>query len=180
MVNGLGWCNRLSIHTFGRFAGRQIIYSFSIAKNMGAIDWRLLCLPFRANILVVWICSNAWGPRICAMYHRFTGNHTNNNTSQIRGFKFCVAGTRSNTLPISNIMNLQVNAYLGAFIEGMATLVCRLASRTIADLGMRHATFIDSFIGTSFVVAGNDLFHIFFFIFTFSFLSLRFKLICVG
>lgn len=49
---------------------------------------------------------------------------------------------------------VQVNAYLGAFIEGFATLLCRLASRTIADLGMRHATFIDSFIGTSLVVAG--------------------------
>lgn len=49
--------------------------------------------------------------------------------------------------------DLQVGAYLGAFIEGFSVLLCRLASRTIADLGMRHAPFIDSFIGTSLVVA---------------------------
>lgn len=54
-----------------------------------------------------------------------------------------------------------MSAYLGAFIEGMATLLCRLASRTIADLGIRHATFIDSFVGTSLVVAGNGLFSYF-------------------
>lgn len=53
--------------------------------------------------------------------------------------------------------NLQVNAYLGAFIEGLSTLLCRLASRTIADLGVRHSTLIESFLGTSLVVAGNYL-----------------------
>lgn len=49
----------------------------------------------------------------------------------------------------------QVHAYAGAFIEGLATLMCRLASRTIADLGIRHSVIIESFIGTSLVVAGN-------------------------
>lgn len=51
----------------------------------------------------------------------------------------------------------QVNPYLGAIIEGVATLLCRLASRALTELGPRHATIIDSFIGTSLVVAGKFL-----------------------
>ncbi|XP_055304880.1 aquaporin-11 isoform X1 [Sitodiplosis mosellana] len=66
---------------------------------------------------------------------------------------FEFAHTHENRAFESCTTDLQVNAYLGAFIEGFATLLCRLASRTIADLGMRHAAFIDSFIGTGLVVA---------------------------
>lgn len=47
--------------------------------------------------------------------------------------------------------------YLGAFIESFATLLCRLASRAISELGPRFSTVYDSFIGTSFVVAGGIL-----------------------
>lgn len=43
----------------------------------------------------------------------------------------------------------------GAVIEGIATCMCRIASRAISDTGMRHATVIDSFVATSLVVAGN-------------------------
>lgn len=73
----------------------------------------------------------------------------------------------------------QVNAYLGAFIEGLATLLCRLASRSIADLGLRHATVIDSFIGTSLVVAGKEkiIYPTLFaplFIYSFIFISLHY------
>lgn len=50
--------------------------------------------------------------------------------------------------------DLQVNPYLGAFIEGFATLLCRLASRALGELGPRHASVLDSFIGTSLVIAG--------------------------
>lgn len=50
--------------------------------------------------------------------------------------------------------DLQVNVYLGAFIEGFATLLCRLASRALAELGPRHTSVLDSFIGTSLVIAG--------------------------
>ena len=49
----------------------------------------------------------------------------------------------------------QVNPYLGAFIEGIATLLCRLASRALGELGPRQAPIIDSFVGTSLVVAGK-------------------------
>lgn len=49
----------------------------------------------------------------------------------------------------------QVDPYLGAFIECLATLLCRLASRTLSELGPKHASIIDSFVGTSLVVAGN-------------------------
>lgn len=63
-------------------------------------------------------------------------------THEGRAFEPCVA-------------DLQVNPYLGAFIEGIATLLCRLASRTIHDLNIRHATFIESFICTSLVVSGT-------------------------
>lgn len=51
----------------------------------------------------------------------------------------------------------QVNVYLGAFIEGVATLLCRLASRAIGELGPKFSTIYESFIGTSLVVAGGNL-----------------------
>lgn len=49
--------------------------------------------------------------------------------------------------------DLQCSPYMGAIIEGVATLLCRLASKTIAELNPKYATIIDSFIGTSLVVA---------------------------
>lgn len=52
--------------------------------------------------------------------------------------------------------------YLGAFIEGVATLMCRLASRAIGDFGPRFATIYDSFVGTSLVVAGGELVNVFY------------------
>lgn len=51
----------------------------------------------------------------------------------------------------------KVNPYLGAAIECVATLLCRLASRALGELGPRHASIIDSFIGTSLVVAGKNI-----------------------
>lgn len=45
--------------------------------------------------------------------------------------------------------------YYGAFIEAVATCLCRLASRAISDSGMRFATAVDSFVATSLVVAGK-------------------------
>lgn len=53
------------------------------------------------------------------------------------------------------LLSKQVNPYLGAFIEGVATLLCRLASRALGELGPKHASILDSFIGTSLVIAGN-------------------------
>jgi hypothetical protein len=44
---------------------------------------------------------------------------------------------------------------VGAVIEGVATLLCRLASKTLADKNPKYANIFDSFIGTSLVVAGN-------------------------
>ncbi|XP_058984864.1 aquaporin-11-like [Musca domestica] len=49
--------------------------------------------------------------------------------------------------------DLQVNPYLGAAIEGLATLLCRLASKTLSEKGPKFCSIIDSFIGTSLVVA---------------------------
>lgn len=42
----------------------------------------------------------------------------------------------------------------------IATLLCRLASRALTELGPRHASIIDSFVGTSLVVAGIVKFYI--------------------
>ncbi|XP_034834717.1 aquaporin-11 isoform X1 [Maniola hyperantus] len=50
--------------------------------------------------------------------------------------------------------DLQVPVLYGAVVEGVATCICRLASRSLSDLNPRYATAIDSFIGTSLVVAG--------------------------
>lgn len=47
-----------------------------------------------------------------------------------------------------------MHPYIGAFIEGIATLLCRLSSYAIADLELPYATFVESFIGTGLVVAG--------------------------
>uniref|UniRef100_U5EGT0 Aquaporin n=1 Tax=Corethrella appendiculata TaxID=1370023 RepID=U5EGT0_9DIPT len=62
------------------------------------------------------------------------------NTHEGRAFEDCSA-------------DLKVNLYLGAFIEGLATLMCRLASKTIAEKDAKFASIMDSFIGTSLVVA---------------------------
>uniref|UniRef100_A0A336MNQ0 CSON001276 protein n=1 Tax=Culicoides sonorensis TaxID=179676 RepID=A0A336MNQ0_CULSO len=48
--------------------------------------------------------------------------------------------------------DLKVDPYVGAVIEGVATLLCRIASKSIAELNPRFGTIIDSFIGTSLVV----------------------------
>lgn len=50
--------------------------------------------------------------------------------------------------------DLQVTPLAGAFIEGLATLLCRLASKTLNEKGPKYANILDSFIGTSLVVAG--------------------------
>lgn len=54
--------------------------------------------------------------------------------------------------------DLKVDPYVGAVIEGIATLLCRIASKSISELNPRFGTIIDSFIGTSLVVLGNNLF----------------------
>jgi aquaporin related protein len=48
--------------------------------------------------------------------------------------------------------DLQVDPYIGAIVEGIATLLCRLASKSIAELNPRFGTMLDSFIGTTLVV----------------------------
>lgn len=52
--------------------------------------------------------------------------------------------------------DLQVPVLYGVIIEGIATCLCRLASRSLSDINPRFATAIDSFIGTSLVVAAFD------------------------
>lgn len=52
--------------------------------------------------------------------------------------------------------DLQVPMLYGAVVEGIATCLCRLASKSLGDLNPRCATAIDSFIGTSLVVAAFD------------------------
>ncbi|XP_026321300.1 aquaporin-11 isoform X2 [Hyposmocoma kahamanoa] len=52
--------------------------------------------------------------------------------------------------------DLQVPVLYGAVIEGIATCLCRLASKALGDLNPRFATAIDAFIGTSLVVAAFE------------------------
>ncbi|KAM3959645.1 aquaporin isoform 2-T2 [Aphomia sociella] len=52
--------------------------------------------------------------------------------------------------------DLQVPVIYGAVVEGVATCLCRLASKSLGDLNPRFATAIDSFIGTSLVVAAFE------------------------
>ncbi|XP_063537462.1 aquaporin-11 isoform X2 [Cydia strobilella] len=52
--------------------------------------------------------------------------------------------------------DLQVPVLYGAAVEGIATCLCRLASKSLGDLNPRFATAIDSFIGTSLVVAAFE------------------------
>jgi hypothetical protein len=50
---------------------------------------------------------------------------------------------------------VQVPVLYGAAIEGSATCLCRLASKTLSEFRPRFSTAIDSFISTSLVVAGE-------------------------
>jgi len=52
--------------------------------------------------------------------------------------------------------DLQVPMLYGAIIEGIATCICRLTSKSLGDLNPRFSTAIDAFIGTSLVVAAFD------------------------
>ncbi|CAK1550393.1 unnamed protein product [Leptosia nina] len=52
--------------------------------------------------------------------------------------------------------DLQVPVLYGALVEGIATCLCRLASRALGDINPRFATGIDAFVGTSLVVAAFD------------------------
>lgn len=53
--------------------------------------------------------------------------------------------------------DLQVNPYIGAVIEGVATLLCRIGSKAIAEKNPKFASLLDSFIGTLLVVAGKHI-----------------------
>lgn len=64
-------------------------------------------------------------------------------TYQNRAYSECVA-------------DLQVPMLFGAMIEGIATCLCRLASKALSDLNPRLGPAIDSFIATSLVVAAFD------------------------
>lgn len=79
-------------------------------------------------------------------------------THENRAFEDCAADLQVNKCYTKCLLVTfpyqQVNPYLGAVIECVATLLCRLASRALGELGPRHASIIDSFIGTSLVVAG--------------------------
>lgn len=50
---------------------------------------------------------------------------------------------------------VQVPVLYGAAIEGSATCLCRLASKTLSEFKPRFSAAIDSFISTSLVVAGE-------------------------
>ncbi|XP_057366183.1 aquaporin-11-like [Daphnia carinata] len=52
--------------------------------------------------------------------------------------------------------DLHVSAFHGALVEGVATFLCRIVSRTIAELEPRFGTALDAFVGTSLVVAACD------------------------
>ncbi|XP_045500300.1 aquaporin-11 isoform X3 [Colias croceus] len=52
--------------------------------------------------------------------------------------------------------DLQVPVLYGALVEGVATCMCRLASRALGDINPRFATAIDAFVGTSLVVAAFE------------------------
>ncbi|XP_012267381.1 aquaporin-11 [Athalia rosae] len=49
--------------------------------------------------------------------------------------------------------DLQVPVIYGAFVECVATCICRVVSRALGELNPRFSTVLDSFIGTSLVVA---------------------------
>lgn len=51
--------------------------------------------------------------------------------------------------------DLQVPVIIGAFIECVATCICRVVSRVLGELNPRCSNLIDSFVGTSLVVAGE-------------------------
>ncbi|XP_041982364.1 aquaporin-11 isoform X1 [Aricia agestis] len=65
-----------------------------------------------------------------------------------------IADTHKNRAYEDCQADLQVPVLYGAIVEGVATCLCRLASKTLGDLNPRFSTAIDAFIGTSLVVAG--------------------------
>jgi aquaporin rerated protein, invertebrate len=73
--------------------------------------------------------------------------------------------------------DLQVTPLSGAFIEGLATLLCRLASKTLNEKGPnKYANILDSFIGTSLVVAGITFNLLFMTLILFQYFNFSFQL----
>lgn len=52
--------------------------------------------------------------------------------------------------------DLQVPVIFGAFVECVATCICRVVSRALCELNSKFGTVLDSFIATSLVVAAFD------------------------
>lgn len=51
--------------------------------------------------------------------------------------------------------DLQVDMITGALIEAVATLLCRLVSRTLGESNAKFGNILDAFFATMMVVAGN-------------------------
>lgn len=51
--------------------------------------------------------------------------------------------------------DLQVDMIVGAVIEGVATCICRLISRTLSESNAKFGSVLDAFFGTMMVVAGK-------------------------
>lgn len=45
---------------------------------------------------------------------------------------------------------------LGAAVEGGATFLCRIISKTLGDINFRGSNILDAFFATALVVAGNE------------------------
>lgn len=52
--------------------------------------------------------------------------------------------------------DLQVPVIFGAFVEGIATCIYRVVSRGLSEVNSRFSTILDSFIGTTLVIAAFD------------------------
>lgn len=65
------------------------------------------------------------------------------------------AEEQMSTHGIEDCLTVQVPVLYGAAIEGSATCLCRIASKTLSEFKPRFSTAIDSFISTSLVVAGE-------------------------
>lgn len=72
VVNGLGGCYWMLLHTSRRLASGKYNIAFSIVENIRTINGWLLRLSFCSNILVVWICTDLRRSCIRELHNWFT------------------------------------------------------------------------------------------------------------
>ncbi|EFN85024.1 Aquaporin-12A [Harpegnathos saltator] len=120
------------------------------------IAFLLIWAEFLGGIAVFKYIQVLWALEIVSTHkNRAFGDCTTDLQARPSLLRGCIMLRNVMTIPINSTRNTVVPVLIGALIECVATCICRVVSRVLGDLNPRFSTVIDSFVGTSLVVAGR-------------------------